>query len=73
MGQMWSKMEAKGMYGDTALQLWYLLEAEMVQMWILGAKMEPKLRPEVTNKGSEKTTSKTEGSVLHFGIKSDQK
>ena len=37
-----------------------------------GSQNGPKLRPEVTKKGSEKTTPKTEGSVLHFGTKSDQ-
>ena len=38
-----------------------------------GSQNVPKLKPEVTKKGNEKTTPKTEGSVLHFDAKSDQK
>ena len=37
-----------------------------------GSQNDPILRPEVIKKGREKTALKTEGSVLHFGTKSDQ-
>ena len=73
MGQMWTKMEAKG-------EIWRLSATNLVKEWFwrdfgshFGSQNGPKLRPEVTKKGSEKTTPKTEGSVLHFGAKSDQK
>ena len=61
-------------------EVWGHSATNMVKKWFwrdfgshFGSKNGPKLRPEVTKTVSEKTTPKTEVSVLYLGAKSDQK